>query len=145
MLIKSKVTTLQVVSDSTVEKPYVYLNNSIHAVKDIIPVVVDISASEPIQLHNVHIVFELIHPLTKITLEKFETIQSHFLFSVIQPHLIQATLYIPSNYIPIYYGYRGLDFSSRVHEILYELQISIISTEQNTSKITINTGAFYVN
>lgn len=140
MLIKSKVTTLQVVRDSTVEKPYVYLNNSSHSVKDTIPVVVDISSSEPIKVHQIGLTFKLIHQLTGLVLKQYDN--SSFVFPVREQETIKAILYVNGSDISTFYQAKGLEFSSRVHNIIYELDISV-KTTTNVSKHT-DTGNFYL-
>ena len=140
MLIKSKVTTLQLVRDSTVEKPYIYLKNSSHSIKDTIPVVIDISASEPIKINNIGLTFKLIHQLTGLVLKQYDN--TSFVFSVIKQSDIQAILYINSSDIATFYQAKGLEFSSRVHNIVYELDISV-KTTTNMSKYT-DTGSFYL-
>ena len=140
MLIKSKVTTLQVVRDSTVEEPYVYLKNSSHSVKDTIPIVVDICSSEPIKINNIGITFKLIHQLTGLVLKQYDN--TSFVFPLIQQENIKAILYINGSDIATFYQAKGLEFSSRVHNIIYELDISV-KTTISISKYT-NTGNFYL-
>jgi len=140
MLIKSKVTTLQVVKDSTVEKPYVYLKNSSHSTKDTIPVVIDISVSEPIKINNIGLTFKLIHQLTGLVLKQYDN--TSFVFPIIKQEDIKAILYINGSDIATLYQAKGLDFSSRVHNIVYELDISV-KTTTNISKYT-DTGSFYL-
>lgn len=140
MLIKSKITTLQVVKDSTIEKPYVYLKNSSHSVKDTIPVVVDISTSEPIKINNIGVTFKLIHQLTGLVLKQYDN--TSFVFPQIQQENIKAILYINGSDIATFYQAKGLEFSSRVHNIIYELDISV-KTTTNLSKYT-DTGNFYL-
>lgn len=140
MLIKSKVTTLQVVRDSTIEKPYVYLKNSSHSIKDTIPVVVDISTSEPIKINNIGITFKLIHQLTGLVLKQYDN--TSFVFPLIQQESIKAILYISGSDIATFYQIKGLEFSSRVHNIIYELDISV-KTTTNISKYT-DSGNFYL-
>lgn len=140
MLIKSKVTTLQVVRDSTVEKPCVYLKNSSHSVKDTIPVIVDISTSEPIKINNIGITFKLIHQLTGIVLKQYDN--TSFVFPLIQQENTKAILYINGNDIATFYQTKGLEFSNRVHNIIYDLDISV-KTTTNISKYT-DSGNFYL-
>jgi hypothetical protein len=140
MLIKSKVTTLQIVRDSTVEKPYVYLKNSSHSIKDTIPVIVDISASEPIKINNIGLAFKLIHQLTGLVLKQYDN--TSFVFPLIKQEDIKAILYINGSDIATFYQAKGLEFSSRVHSIVYELDISV-KTTTNISKYT-DTGSFYL-
>lgn len=140
MLIKSKVTTLQIVRDSTVEKPYVYLKNSSHSTKDTIPVIVDISSNEPIKINNIGLTFKLIHQLTGLVLKQYDN--NSFVFPVIQQDNTKAILYIPGSDISTFYQAKGLEFSSRVHNIIYELDISV-NTTTNISKYT-DTGNFYL-
>lgn len=141
MLIKSKVTTLQVVRDSTLEKPYVYLKNSSHSIKDTIPVIVDISTSEPIKINNIGLTFKLIHQLTGLILKQFDS--NSFVFPVTQSDKIKAILYINASDIATFYQTKGLEFTSRVHNILYDLDISVKTTTTNISKYT-DTGNFYL-
>jgi hypothetical protein len=140
MLIKSKVTTLQVVRDSTIEKPYVYLKNSSHSIKDTIPVVIDISANEPIKINNIGLTFKLIHQLTGLVLKQYDN--TSFVFPLIKQEDIKAILYINGSDIATFYQAKALEFSSRVHNIVYELDISV-KTTTNMSKYT-DTGSFYL-
>lgn len=140
MLIKSKVTTLQVVRDSTIEKPYVYFKNSSHSIKDTIPVIVNINTSEPIKINNIGITFKLIHQLTSLVLKQYDN--TSFVFPLIKQEDIQAILYINGLDIATFYQAKGLEFSSRVHNIIYELDISV-KTTTNMSKYT-DTGNFYL-
>jgi hypothetical protein len=140
MLIKSKVTTLQVVRDSTVEKPYIYLKNSSHSIRDTIPVVIDINASEPIRINNIALTFKLIHQLTGLVLKQYDN--TSFVFPLIKPSDIQAVLYINGSDIASFYQAKGLEFSSRIHNIIYELDISV-KTTTNMSRYT-DTGSFYL-
>jgi len=140
MLINSKVTTLQVVRDSTIEKPYVYLKNSSHSIKDTIPVVINISVSEPIKINNIGLTFKLIHQLTGLVLKQYDN--TNFVFPVIKQEDIKAILYINGSDIATFYQAKGLEFSSRVHNIVYELDISV-KTTTNMSKYT-DTGNFYL-
>lgn len=140
MLIKSKVTTLQVVRDSALEKPYVYLKNSSHSIRDTISVVVDISSSEPIKVHQIGLTFKLIHQLTGLILKQYDN--SSFVFPVIQQETIKAILYINGSDIATFYQAKGLEFSSRVHNIIYDLDISV-KTTTNISKYT-DSGNFYL-
>lgn len=140
MLIKSKITTFQVVRDSTLEKPYVYLKNSSHSIKDTIPVVIDISTSEPIKINNIGLTFKLRHQLTGLVLKQYDN--TSFVFPVIKQSDIQAILYINGLDIPTFYQTKDLDFSERVHSIVYELDISV-KTTINMSNYT-DTGSFYL-
>lgn len=140
MLIKSKVTTLQVVRESTVEKPYVYLKNSSHSTRDTIPVVIDISSNEPIKINNIGLTFKLIHQLTGLVLKQYNN--DSFVFPLIQQDSIKAILYISGSDFSTFYLAKGLDFSSRVHNIIYELDISV-KTTTNLSKYT-DSGNFYL-
>lgn len=140
MLIKSKVTTLQVVRDSTIEKPQVYLKNSSHSTKDTIPVIVDISSSEPIKINNIGLTFKLIHQLTGLVLKQYSN--DSFIFPLVQQGNIKAILYINGSDFSTFYQAKDLEFSSRVHNIIYELDISV-NTTTNISKYT-DTGNFYL-
>lgn len=140
MLIKSKVTTLQVVRDSITEKPYVYLKNSSHSAKDTIPVIVDISVSEPIKVNNIGLTFRLIHELTDFVLQQYDN--NSFIFPVVQQDSIRAILYISGSDISSFYKDKGVEFSSRVHRLVYELDISV-KTTTDISKYT-DTGVFYL-
>lgn len=140
MLIKSKITTLQLVRDSTVEKPEVYLKNSSHSIRDTIPVIVDISTSEPIKINNLGITFKLIHQLTGVVLKQYDN--TSFVFPLIQQESIRAILYINAGDIATFYQTKELEFTNRIHNVLYELDISA-KTTTNISKFT-NTGNFYL-
>jgi len=140
MLIKSKVTTLQVVRDSTVEKPYIYFKNSSHSIKDTIPIVININASEPFKINNIGLTFKLIHQLTGFVLKQYDN--NSFIFPLIRESDIQAILYINGSDIATFYRSGDLDFSERVHSIVYELDISV-KTTTNISKYT-DTGNFYL-
>lgn len=140
MLIKSKITTLQLVGDFVIEKPEAYLRNSSHSIRDTIPVIVDISTSEPIKINNLGITFKLIHQLTGVVLKQYDN--TSFVFPLIQQESIRAILYINASDIATFYQTKELEFTNRVHNILYELDISA-KTTTNISKFT-NTGNFYL-
>jgi hypothetical protein len=140
MLIKSKITTLQVVRDSTVEKPHIYLKNSSHSTKDTVPVVIDINANEPIKVNDIGITFKLVHQLTGLVLKQYNN--NSFVFPVVQQNSIKAILYINGSDFSTFYLAKGLDFSSRIHNIIYELDISV-KTTTNLSKYT-DSGNFYL-
>lgn len=149
MLIQSKVTTLQISKNSSLlgEKSQTGLNNSKHFLSDTIPIIVSLTATEPLKINKIDLNLKLIHPVSRLVIIKFETLD--FIFSVIQQETIEAILYLPCSQLSTYYGWRGLDFSERRHEILYELSVVIpleVFIRLGQQKVTkvIETGVFYV-
>jgi hypothetical protein len=140
MIIQHKVTTLQVVRDSYKEKPKVYLKHSSHSIRDTIPVIVDITSSDPISINNIGITFKIYHQLTGILLKQYDT--DSFVFPIVEMQKIQAISYVNGSDIPIFYSNKSLEFSNRIHKIVYELIISA-KTTRNISKFT-DSGEFYI-
>ena len=140
MIIQHKVTTLQVVKDSYKEKPQIYLKESKHSIKDTIPVIVDISSSDPISINNVGITFKIYHQLTGLLLKQYDT--DSFVFPIVEMQKIQAILYANGSDIPTFYETKSLEFSNRVHKIVYDVIISA-KTTRNISKFT-DSGEFYL-
>ena len=140
MLIQHKVTTLQVVKDNYKEKPQVYLKHSSHSIKDTIPVIVDITSSDPISIKNIGLTFKIYHQLTGLILKQYDT--DSFVFPVVEMQKIQAILYINGSDIPTFYENKSLEFPNRTHKIEYEMIISA-KTTRNISKFT-DSGEFYV-
>lgn len=140
MLIQSKVTTLQVVRDNLKEKSEIYLKNSKHSIKDTIPVILDISSSEPIKLNNIGLTFKLYHQLSGILLKQFDT--NSFVFPIVEMEKIRAILYIQGIDIKTFYQSKTLEFPNKLQSLIYDLDISV-KTTQNISNYT-DSGEFYV-
>lgn len=140
MLIQSKVTTLQVVRDNLREKSEIYLKNSKHSIKDTIPVILDISSSEPIKLNNIGLTFKLYHQLSGILLKQYDT--NSFVFPIVEMEKIRAILYINGIDIKTFYQNKTLEFPNKLQSLTYDLDISV-KTTQNISNYT-DSGEFYV-
>ena len=140
MIIRHKVTTLQVVRDSYKENPQVYLKESKHSIKDTIPVIVNIMTDTPITINNIGLTFKIYHHLTGILLKQYDA--DSFVFPIVQMEKIEAILYVNGSDIPTFYQAKSLEFPNRIHKINYEMMISA-NTTRNISKFTDN-GEFYV-
>ena len=140
MLIQSKITTLQVVRDCTKEKSHIYLRNSKHSIRDTIPVILDISCSEPIKLNNIGLTFKLYHQLSGILLKQYDT--TSFVFPIVEMNCIRAILYINGVDIKTFYQNKTLEFPNKLQSINYSLDITV-KTTQNISNYT-DSGEFYV-
>lgn len=140
MIIRHKVTTLQVVRDSYKENPQVYLKESKHSIKDTIPIIVNIMTDTPITINNIGLTFKIYHQLTGLLLKQYDT--DSFVFPIVQMEKIEAVLYVNGSDISTFYESKSLEFPNRIHKINYEMMISA-NTTRNISKFTDN-GEFYV-